>query len=194
MLDTFGRDPVGNGASVFVLVAMIVSVLLVGRYAQEWPDKKALGVAVPVLAVAGIVVAGYLTYVETSGAVAVCGPVGDCNTVQQSPYASLFGVIPIGLLGLLSYIFVIGAWLVARRSEGPTADWARLALLAVAFIGTMFSIYLTFLEPFVIGATCMWCLTSSLILTALLWLTAGPGTAAWTRITCATQPPASETP
>jgi len=194
MLDTFRRDPVGNGASVFILVAMIVSVLLVGRYASEWPDRKVLGLAVPILAIAGIAVAGYLTYVETSGAVAVCGPVGDCNTVQQSPYARLFGMIPVGLLGLMSYIIVIGAWLVAWRSDGPTADWARLALLAVAFIGTVFSIYLTFLEPFVIGATCMWCLSSSLIITALLWLTAGPGMAAWARITSATQPPASETP
>jgi uncharacterized membrane protein len=194
MLDAFRRDPVGNGASVFVLVIMIVSLLVVGRYAPEWADRRVLVVAVPVLAVIGIVVAGYLTYVETSGAAAVCGPVGDCNAVQQSPYARLFGVIPVGLLGLLSYCFVLCAWLVARRSDGPTADWARLALLGIAFVGTVFSIYLTFLEPFVIGATCLWCLSSSLIITALLWLTAGSGTAAWARITSASQPPASETP
>ncbi|NQV07202.1 hypothetical protein HQ535_11680 [bacterium] len=41
--------------------------------------------------------------------------------------------------------------------------------------GTAFSIYLTFLEPFVIGATCAWCLTSALVVTGLLWLTASDG-------------------
>jgi len=49
-----------------------------------------------------------------------------------------------------------------------------LARFGLAAGGTLFSIYLTFLEPFVIGATCAWCLTSAIIMTALLWLTAGP--------------------
>ena len=40
--------------------------------------------------------------------------------------------------------------------------------------GLAFSIYLTFLEPFVIGASCAWCLTSAVIMTVLLWLTAVP--------------------
>jgi uncharacterized membrane protein len=193
MFENFRQDPVGNGASVVVLVVMIVSVLLVARLAPARGDQGVLGLAIPVLALGGIVVAGYLTYVEMSGAVAVCGPVGDCNTVQQSAYAKLFGAIPVGLLGLLSYIFVVGAWGVMRWATVPASDWARVALLAVAFVGTVFSIYLTFLEPFVIGATCMWCLSSSLIITALLWLTAGPGTAAWSRLTSARRPPASGT-
>ena len=34
-----------------------------------------------------------------------------------------------------------------------------------------FSIYLTFLEPFVIGATCLWCLSSAVIMTLLYLLT-----------------------
>jgi uncharacterized membrane protein len=42
-------------------------------------------------------------------------------------------------------------------------------------IGMLFSIYLTFLEPFVIGATCAWCLASAVIMTALFWLSLLPG-------------------
>jgi uncharacterized membrane protein len=45
----------------------------------------------------------------------------------------------------------------------------------MTLFGTLFSIYLTFLEPFVIGATCAWCLASAVIMTALLWLAATPG-------------------
>jgi len=41
--------------------------------------------------------------------------------------------------------------------------------------GTLFSVYLTFLEPFVIRATCAWCLTSAILMTALLLFTVTPG-------------------
>ena len=64
-----------------------------------------------------------------------------------------------------------------------SAVWRGVMLLIAAlsgsfvpvFFGVLFSSYLTYLEPFVIGATCLWCLTSALILTAMLWLAAGPG-------------------
>jgi uncharacterized membrane protein len=50
-------------------------------------------------------------------------------------------------------------------------------------IGTIFSIYLTFLEPFVIGATCAWCLTSAIIMTILMLLTVSPAKAAFSEFT-----------
>jgi uncharacterized membrane protein len=118
----------------------------------------------------GCGVAAYMAYVETTQVSAVCGPVGDCNTVQQSAYARLFGVLPIGVLGVLGYIAILVAWLVRRFGRGCPADLAALALLGMTAFGTLFSIYLTFLEPFVIGATCAWCLSSAIIMTLLLWL------------------------
>jgi uncharacterized membrane protein len=44
----------------------------------------------------------------------------------------------------------------------------------MAFAGTAFSAWLTFLEPFVIGATCAWCVTSALVMAALLVAATGP--------------------
>jgi uncharacterized membrane protein len=101
---------------------------------------------------------------------AVCGPVGDCNTVQQSAYARLFGVLPIGVLGLLGYIVILAAWFVRHFGRGWLVDLAALVLLGMTTFGTLFSIYLTFLEPFVIGATCAWCLSSAIAMTLLFWL------------------------
>jgi uncharacterized membrane protein len=180
MLSRFGRDPVGNGLSVVVLVVMILSVFVVSARAPTWHARETVSVLVLVLAVIGIGVAGYLSYVETSGAEAVCGPVGDCNAVQQSPYARVLGV-PVGLLGLAGYVAIIAAWLVGRGS-GRLAPWATFGQLVMVFAGVVFSIYLTFLEPFVIGATCLWCLSSAVIMTVMLWLVAGPGTLAWDRV------------
>ena len=124
----------------------------------------------------------YLAFVETSGTDAVCGPVGDCNTVQQSEWARLFGVIPIGIIGVAGYAVVLASWGLARFGPSRVADWARVALLAGTVAGVGFSVYLTFLEPFVIGATCMWCLGSAVVVTGLMWLAARPGLAAWQRL------------
>jgi len=146
--------------------------------------------AVVLLALAGMAIAGYLTFVETSGIPAVCGPVGDCNTVQNSEFAVLFGIIPVGALGLAGYAAILPAWLGARRLRGRAADWAGVLAFGLAAFGTLYSLVLTFLEPFVIGATCMWCLTSAVVITALLWLTSGPGVAALMRLEEEGQPEA----
>jgi uncharacterized membrane protein len=180
--DRFGRDPVGNTVAVIVLIGMIGSLIGVTVWWRRGTSGGRPSVAIPIVAVVGIAVAAYLSYVETSGAEAVCGPVGDCNAVQQSEYAELFGLIPIGVLGLVGYLVVIGAWLVARTDHNPVSDWARVGLFAGAVGGVVFSIYLTFLEPFVIGATCAWCLTSAVIVTALMWLSVGPAAESWPKL------------
>ncbi|UCG85422.1 MAG: hypothetical protein JSW71_16015 [Gemmatimonadota bacterium] len=182
MVENLQRDPVGNGVAVLVLVGMVASVVVIVAPKREQSSWSRPPPAILAVAVLGIVVASYLSYVEASGVTAVCGPVGDCNTVQQSKYAVLLGVVPVGMLGLLAYIAIIVMWFIARSASQPTADYAGLLLLATAFAGTLFSIYLTFLEPFVIGATCAWCLASSVAITILLWLSAGPGKAAWSRL------------
>jgi uncharacterized membrane protein len=176
----FQRDPLANTLALLLLLAMAISVVAVAFTTRPPLDRPLTGRrvwAVPMLAVAGITVASYLALVEVRGVAAVCGPVGDCNTVQQSPYARLFGVLPIGILGVLGYGTMLLAWALHQYSGGRLAHLAGLALPALALAGTLFSIYLTFLEPFVIGATCMWCLSSAALMTALLWLTAPRGQA-----------------
>jgi uncharacterized membrane protein len=171
----FRRDPIGNGLALLGLGLMVLTLAAVGSGVPARVGPREPGLWLPLLAVAGAGVAAYLTYVETSGATAICGPVGDCNTVQQSAYATLFGVLPVGALGLAGYGLVIILWVLGQDGR-PTASLARRLLVAAALIGTLFSVYLTVLEPFVIGATCMWCLTSAVVMTALLWLAA-----AWRR-------------
>ncbi len=126
------------------------------------------------LAAAGLVVASYLASVELGGGAAVCGPVGDCNTVHASEYARLL-TIPVAVLGVAGYVAILALWPATRWGDPRLAQLAGGGLLAVALIGTAFSAYLTFLEPFVIGATCGWCLASALLMNAILILAvAGP--------------------
>lgn len=125
----------------------------------------------PLLVIAGLGVAGYMTYVEMTLTEAVCGAMGDCNTVQQSEFASFLG-IPVGLLGIGGYVAMLGAWIIRSFSKGAVWD---MMLFLLAAMGVAFSIYLTFLEPFVIGASCTWCLTSAITMLLSLLLLAPAG-------------------
>lgn len=120
---------------------------------------------VPVFVVIGLIVAGYLSYVEITHVEAVCGPVGECNIVQSSPYAQILG-IPVAVLGVLNYLAVGGLWL--WKQVNTQTRLPLLLLLPLTVFGTIFSIYLTFLELFAIHAVCAWCLTSAVITTFLM--------------------------
>jgi uncharacterized membrane protein/thiol-disulfide isomerase/thioredoxin len=178
MWDRFNQDPAGNALSVVALLVMMVSLALRGVPSKVkggiWPDW-----IIPALVVVGVGVAGYLSYIEITQVEAVCGPVGDCNTVNQSSYATLFGFLPVGILGLMGYGVVLLFWGVGRLGPEALRDRAHLGLWAAVLFGTLFSVYLTFLEPFVIGATCAWCLTSALNMTLLLWATYPLAAQAW---------------
>jgi uncharacterized membrane protein len=176
--DKFTRDLAGNTLAIFVLVGMLAAFLWVMislfRGSTESALKNDWSWLVPILSLIGFGVAGYLAYVETAQVTAVCGPVGDCNTVQQSEYARLFGILPIGVLGLFGYVFIAITWLVARYADRWLANLAAISLFILTVSGTLFSIYLTFLEPFVIGATCAWCLTSAVLMAILMLLSVEP--------------------
>jgi uncharacterized membrane protein len=179
------QDPLGNSLAIVVLIGMLLSLIAVAwRWVMRAPvseSRIAIWIS-PVLAAAGLAIAAYLTLIELTGEPAFCGPVGDCNVVQQSSYAFLFGVIPLGVLGVLGYAAFILMWSTSRFVPDRLRDVLRIALFALAVVGTLFSVYLTFLEPFVLGATCAWCLTSAILQTLLLWLTADPARAALARL------------
>lgn len=178
--------PANNGFALaaVVMALMILAVVYVlvsiGRAqavgAGEGPAWA--GAVVPILAVIGMGVAAYLTFVETQNVSPVCGPVGDCGSVQASPFSRLFGVLPVGLLGLAGYVAILAAWAVARFGTDPLAGLARVAAFGMAVFGVLFSIYLTYLELWVIKAVCIWCLSSAVLITALMVLTVSPALAA----------------
>ncbi len=174
--EKFKSDLVGNILSVVLLAGMLVVLVITGINLTKDPDPDKKGTPewlIPLLSIIGIGVAGYLAYVELNQLEAVCGPVGNCNTVQQSEYATLFGFLPIGVLGVMGYLFIIILWLARLLDLPGYTRILNLALFGVTLFGILFSIYLTFLEPFVIGATCIWCLSSAVIMTILFLLAAG---------------------
>jgi uncharacterized membrane protein len=119
-----------------------------------------------VLAVVGLGVASYLTYVHYAGfgaLLCVGGHPGhsSCQTVQSSVWSKVDGV-PVALMGLIGYVLILATLLAPDREE------TRLATLGLTLVGVGFSGYLTYRELFSIHAICEWCVSSAVILTLLL--------------------------
>jgi uncharacterized membrane protein len=114
------------------------------------------------LALVGLAVAGYLTALKLGGNQAfLCRDGSGCDIVQASRYSLLAGV-PTALWGAAVYaaIFVLSVL------PGTVRRWQMAFMLAAAAVA--FSIYLTYLSIFVIGATCPYCLASGAISLLLL--------------------------
>jgi uncharacterized membrane protein len=107
--------------------------------------------AIAALAVLGLAISAYLTWVHYAGIEPVCSSISDCERVQSSDYAELAG-IPVAVLGVVGY----AALLVSLR--GPV----ELTVL-LAYIALVFSAYLTWAELFRIDAICQWCVASALV-------------------------------
>ena len=120
------------------------------------------------VAVYGVAVSAYLTWVHYSGALALCIGVGGCETVQTSRYAEV-GPLPVALVGLGGFVPMAALALWRLRADAP--DWALTALFGLSLAGTLYVAYLTYLELFVIAAICPWCVSVALAAVALLVLT-----------------------
>jgi uncharacterized membrane protein len=110
-----------------------------------------------VIAVAGLLVAGYLTYEHfTASTTLACPETGvvNCQKVTTSAQSEVFG-IPVTLLGLLFFAPMVVACLPGFwRSPHPLVRYGRLAyaVVGIGFVG-----YLVYAELFILDAICLWC-------------------------------------
>ena len=114
------------------------------------------------LALAGLAVAGYLTALKLGGTQAfLCRGGSGCDLVQASRYSVLAGV-PTAMWGAGIYLAIAVLAAMPRTAR----RWQAAFMLASGAVA--FSLYLTYISIFVIGATCPYCLVSGGIAVALL--------------------------
>jgi uncharacterized membrane protein len=118
------------------------------------------------LSLAGLFISGYL-YLYKIGKIGslACGT-GDCETVQLSSW-SRFAGLDVSLIGVLGYACLLALSL-ASLQAGAYRQWPIRAMAVAAGIGAVFTLYLTYLELFVIHAVCRWCVASGVIIVAIL--------------------------
>ena len=114
------------------------------------------------LAVVGLGVAGYLTALKLGGSEAfLCRGGSGCDLVQASRYSVLAGV-PTAMWGAGIYLAIAVLAAMPRTAR----RWQAAFMLTSGAVA--FSLYLTYISIFVIGATCPYCLASGGIAVALL--------------------------
>ena len=115
-----------------------------------------------VLAVAGLAEAIYLTASHLSGETVTCLASTRCSEVLTSKYATLAGV-PLALVGAVGYFTVFAAATLAAFGM-EKARRVLTIMIGVMFAGTLWLLYL---QAFVIKAYCDYCLLSAAITFAL---------------------------
>jgi uncharacterized membrane protein len=126
--------------------------------------ERRLRGAIFALALVGLGVAAYLTYVHYERIKPVCGLGGDCQKVQTSQWSEVGGV-PVALIGLIGYALILASLFVPGEA-------GRMAGAFLALVGFAFSAYLTYRELFSIDAICPWCVVSACVMTLLAVLSA----------------------
>ena len=120
-----------------------------------------------ILSIIGLVDSLYLTWIKISQNQTLCiKGLGDCWSVNTSRYAELFG-IPIAIYGAATYVIILLVLLFESKITLLTENGSYL-LFGISLFGTIYSIYLTYLEFVVIKAICPFCILSAIIITMLL--------------------------
>lgn len=129
--------------------------------------RRALQWFIP-LSVAGLGISLYLTWAYVAHVAPVCGTSGGCETVQTSQYAWIGGV-PVPMLGAIGYVGLLALAVLALRLE-ERRDLLLLGVFGGTLVGVLFTVYLTYLEFFVIHAICRWCIGSAVVMVLLFVL------------------------
>ena len=125
--------------------------------------------AIALLALVGFFVALYLwLHALGYGGAIKCGASGGCEVVQTSQWAVFLG-LPVAFYGVVGYVAVFGVALAALRPAALAERSWNVLLAGLTSVGFLFTVYLTYLELFVIHAICRWCVGSAVIIT-LIWI------------------------
>ena len=126
---------------------------------------------IAILALAGALVSALALQVHYSNETAPCdiNAKWDCGIVNHSPFAEILH-IPVAALGIAGYLAMAGLALARRRRI--------VAALAVVALG--FSLYLTYIEKYVLEVYCIYCVSSLAIIVVLTtlsvwWAIKAPG-------------------
>lgn len=128
------------------------------------PRARAVAALIPILALVGIGISSYLAYTRLAGTELYCAGSGGCETVNASVYALMLGV-PVAYLGLAMYAVLLVLSLVQLAGKPQPA--VLLAVFGLSLSGLIYSLYLTYVEVFILGAICLWCVASACVMALL---------------------------
>lgn len=123
-----------------------------------------LDAATAVAALIGLADAVYLTVSHMTGQSLRCVVVSGCDAVLASRYATLPGGVPLAALGAVAYFAAFS--LATLAAFGYRSARTPLAILAALMFAA--TIYLLYLQAFVLGSFCSYCLLSAIMTTIVV--------------------------
>lgn len=127
--------------------------------------ERFLQFAASAAALVGIVDSVYLTVHHFTSEPVPCSIIEGCESVLTSSYAEIAGV-PLAAFGAAAYFAAFSLSLLA--GFGDRRMWAAFG--ALASLMAAFSLWLIYVQGFVIGAFCQFCLLSALTTFSLFFL------------------------
>lgn len=120
--------------------------------------RTILYAAVAIVSVVGLADATYLTVQALTGETLSCGGSPDCFRVLGSSYAKVGG-IPVAMLGALAYFSAF------TFATFAAFGYARAPKFLALMVGMMFlaSLWLLYVQAFLLHAYCRYCLLSAAI-------------------------------
>lgn len=115
-----------------------------------------------VLSLVGLADAIYLTVLDLTGQNLRCTIVSGCSEVLGSKYAHI-GSVPLASVGAVAYFVVFSLAILAAFGYG----FARPLLSALVAVMFLMTLWLLYLQAFVIHHFCQYCLLSAAVTTAL---------------------------
>lgn len=113
----------------------------------------------------------YLAIEHFRGVIPPCTIVSGCEEVLTSSYAVIAG-IPVSLFGVIYYFaIVLGMFMYLESKHSNALKTHHVAILKwtllITIIGFVFSLWFVFIQIFIIGSYCLYCLVSALTSTIL---------------------------
>ena len=125
-----------------------------------------IDLAAVVTAIIGLAVSIYLSIVKLTNKDVLCFEgMGDCQIVTNSAY-SVWRGIPVAYLGVAGYLLILGLIYIKQMQKHESSS-IMLALFGITAFGALYSLYLTYVELFIIHSVCPWCLASAVAMLLL---------------------------
>ena len=121
-----------------------------------------------IVTVIGLLDSLYLSAVKLMNTEVYCAGSANCETVNSSRYSEIAG-IPIAFLGAAAYLAIL-AILFLERQGGFWKENSPLIIFGITLAGTLYSVYLTYIEIAVLRAICPYCVISAIAQVVLLVL------------------------
>ena len=118
--------------------------------------------ALVILSIIGLILSSYIYYKRTRKQKLVCVIGDDCNKVIKSKYGRSL-IVPNDVIGIIYYIVILISSLIFLIYPEFLTNFVILGRIFIVGIAALFSLYLSFVQIFVLKELCEYCLGANFI-------------------------------